>query len=144
LIKEYIKKESAILVPIIQATSDIITQCGHRLAREADPDGQRTVGVLTKMDLIIDDHYSNYGERLHKLATFVKSQGDIFVNEVYVIRSPARSENLEDPDELEKELIRKLKQHKIWNDVPDDRFGLSNLKIKLSELQRKVHEQLLI
>jgi hypothetical protein len=140
LVKEYIKKESAILVPIFQATSDIATQCAYRLAREADPDGQRTVGVLTKMDRIVD--YPNDDEKHHELATLVKGEGEHkLVNGTFVIRNPTGSETLEDPDELEKETIRRLKQHRIWREVPSDRFGLQNLTIKLSDLQRKAHER---
>ncbi|CAB5395671.1 unnamed protein product [Rhizophagus irregularis] len=87
LVKEYIKKESAILVPIFQATSDIATQCAYRLAREADPTGQRTVGVLTKMDRIVD--YPNDDEKHLELSTLVKGQGEHkLVNGTYVIRNP--------------------------------------------------------
>ncbi|RGB38378.1 P-loop containing nucleoside triphosphate hydrolase protein [Rhizophagus diaphanus] len=139
LVNEYIKKESTILVPVFQATSDIATQCACRLARETDPNGQRTVGVLTKIDRIVD-HQSDDEKHL-ELATLVKGQG--LVNGTYVIRNPSsvRSEIHEDPDELEKETIRKLKQHIIWEDVPFDRFGLQNLTMKLSDLQRKEHKR---
>ncbi|CAB4409794.1 unnamed protein product [Rhizophagus irregularis] len=137
LIKEYIKKESAILVPIFQATSDINTQCAHRLAREADPTGQRTVGVLTKMDRIVDVDCPYYDEQLLELATLVKGQGKYkFVNGTYVIRNPTNSEIREDPDELEKETIKALKQIRIWRNVPSDRYGLHNLTIKLYERVR--------
>ncbi|CAB4409795.1 unnamed protein product [Rhizophagus irregularis] len=141
LVKEYIKKETTILVPVFQATSDIATQCAYRLAREADPDGQRTVGVLTKMDRIVD--YPCDDEKHLELATLVKGQGEHqLVNGSYVIRNLSSvSEIHEDPEELEKETIRKLKQHIIWEDVPFDRFGLQNLTMKLSYLQRKAHKR---
>ncbi|CAB4374220.1 unnamed protein product [Rhizophagus irregularis] len=140
LVKEYIKKESAILVPIFQATSDIATQCAYRLAREADPTGQRTVGVLTKMDRIVD--YPNDDDKHLELSTLVKGQGEHkLVNGTYVIRNPTNSEMREDPDELEKATVRALKQNRIWREVPSDRFGLQNLTIKLSDLQRKAHER---
>ncbi|CAB5395674.1 unnamed protein product [Rhizophagus irregularis] len=59
-------------MPVFQATSGIDTQCAYRLAREADPTGQRTVGVLTKMDRIVD--YPNDDEKHLELATLVKTQ----------------------------------------------------------------------
>ena len=141
--KEYIRKESAILVPIFQATSDIATQCAYRLAREADPSGQRTVGVLTKMDRIID-YYPDDIEKHHELSTLVKGQGEHkLVNGFYVIinSSSVHLELHEGLDEIEKATIRALKQHRIWKDVPSDRFGLQNLTIKLIDL---VHERSLI
>ncbi|CAB4480229.1 hypothetical protein RhiirA1_498964 [Rhizophagus irregularis] len=135
LVKEYIKKESAILVPIFQVTSDLHIQCAYRLARKADPTGQRTVGVLTKMDRIVD--YPNDDEKHLELATLVKGQGEHkLVNGTYVIINPTNSEIREDPDELEKETIKALKQISIWRDVPSDRYGLHNLTIKLYERVR--------
>ncbi|RGB38374.1 P-loop containing nucleoside triphosphate hydrolase protein [Rhizophagus diaphanus] len=137
LIKDYIKKESAILVPIFPATSDINTQCAHRLVREADPTGQRTVAVLTKMDRIVDVDYPCDDEKHLELATLVKGQGEHqLVNGTYVIRNPTNSEIHEDPDELEIETIKALKQIRIWKDVPSDRYGLHNLTIKLYERVR--------
>ncbi|CAB4480226.1 P-loop containing nucleoside triphosphate hydrolase protein [Rhizophagus irregularis] len=143
LIKEYTKKETTILMPVFQATSGIDTQCAYRLAREADPTGQRTVGVLTKMDRIVD--YPNDDEKHLELATLVKGQGEHkLVNGTYVIRNPTNSENYVDPDELEKETIRALKQLRIWRDIPHDRYGLQFLTIKLSELHRNLRERSLI
>ncbi|CAB4409799.1 unnamed protein product [Rhizophagus irregularis] len=125
------------------ATSGIDTQCAYRLAREADPTGQRTVGVLTKMDRIVD--YPNDDEKHLELATIVKGQGEHkLVNGTYVIRNPTNSENYVDPDELEKETIRALKQLRIWRDIPHDRYGLQFLTIKLSELHRNLRERSLI
>jgi hypothetical protein len=142
LVKEYINKDFAILVPIFQATSDIATQCAWRLAREADPTGQHTVGVLTKIDRIID---YNDDEKHEELATLVKGKGEHkIVNGTYVIRNPSggRSDYEVSPDELEQTTIKELKkQHKIWREVQPDRFGLKNLTTKLSVLQRKAHEQ---
>ncbi|RGB38377.1 hypothetical protein C1646_755803 [Rhizophagus diaphanus] len=96
LIKEYTKKETIILMPVFQATSGIDTQCVYRLAREADP--------------VHDD------EKYLELATLVKGQGQ-GEHGTYVIRNPTNSENYLDPDELEKETIRALKQLRIWRDI---------------------------
>jgi hypothetical protein len=139
LVKEYIKKETTILVPVFQATSDIATQCAYRLAREADPDGQRTVGVLTKMDRIVD-HPSD-DEKHYELSFLVKGGEQQLANGACVIRNPSGIEIHEDPDELENETIRALKQHIIWRDVPSDRFGLQNLAMTLNDLQRNAHER---
>ncbi|CAJ0769461.1 12427_t:CDS:2, partial [Entrophospora sp. SA101] len=71
LVKEYINKDTTILLPIFQATADIATQSAWKLAKEADPSGKRTVGVLTKIDQISDD------EIKHKaLANFVEGKGE--------------------------------------------------------------------
>ncbi|CAI2166175.1 6986_t:CDS:2 [Funneliformis geosporum] len=140
LVKEYIKRDSAILVPIFQATSDIATQCAWRLAREADPNGLRTVGALTKIDRIID--YPNDDEKHLELANLVKGKGDHqIVNGVYVIRNRSSVEPDDADDTLENDTIRELKKHKTWKDVPINRFGLQYLVMKLSELQGQAHKR---
>ncbi|GBB98743.1 hypothetical protein RclHR1_03300023 [Rhizophagus clarus] len=94
------------------------------------------------MDCFVD--YPSDGEKHLELATFVKGQGEHnLVNGYYVIRNPSgvRSEILEDPEELEKTTIRALIQHRVWRDVPSNRFCLQNLTINLSELQREAQER---
>ncbi|GBB98741.1 hypothetical protein RclHR1_03300021 [Rhizophagus clarus] len=132
LAKEYIIKETSILMPVFQATVDIDTQCAYRLAQEVDPNGQRTVGVLTKMDRVIEYHSEEELKHL-ELATLVK-------NRVYVIRNPSGGRS-EDPNELEKATVEALKRNKTWSVVPSDRFGLQNLIIRLGEIHQRVRFQ---
>ncbi|CAI2173238.1 12815_t:CDS:2 [Funneliformis geosporum] len=140
LVEEYIRRESAILVPIFAATSDIATQCAWRLACKADPDGMRTVGALTKIDRIID--YTNDEEKQLELANLVKGKGEHqIVNGVYVIRNRSSVEPEGSDDSLENEIIKELKKHRTWKDVPINRFGLPNLVMKLSELQGEAHKR---
>lgn len=48
-------QENTIIVQCLQADEDVETQAIRQMAREADPDGKRTVGVLTKPDKIETD-----------------------------------------------------------------------------------------
>ncbi|CAJ0857356.1 4199_t:CDS:2 [Entrophospora sp. SA101] len=133
LVKEYINKDTTILLPIFQATADIATQSAWKLAKEADPSGKRTVGVLTKIDQISDD------EIKHKaLANFVEGKGEHqLVNGVYVVRNPASSkENFEDHESIEKNALSHLMLNKSWRNVPSNRLGLKHLIDKLSDLQK--------
>ncbi|XP_078089127.1 interferon-induced GTP-binding protein Mx3-like isoform X2 [Mustelus asterias] len=52
LIKSYIGKEETIILVVISCNIDIATTEALQMAQEADPKGQRTLGVLTKPDLI--------------------------------------------------------------------------------------------
>lgn len=51
LVKKYVEKPSSIILAISAANSDLATSDALALAREVDPQGLRTVGVLTKFDL---------------------------------------------------------------------------------------------
>ncbi|XP_067897304.1 interferon-induced GTP-binding protein Mx3-like [Heterodontus francisci] len=52
LIKSYIRKEEVIILVVISCNVDIATTEALKMAQEVDPNGERTLGVLTKPDLI--------------------------------------------------------------------------------------------
>jgi len=45
----YIKDERTIILCVIPANADISTSDGLDMARKVDPDGKRTIGVITKV-----------------------------------------------------------------------------------------------
>ncbi|KAI5799219.1 Dynamin central region-domain-containing protein [Peziza echinospora] len=47
-----IQKPNSIILAVTPANSDLANSDGLKLAREVDPEGQRTIGVLTKIDLM--------------------------------------------------------------------------------------------
>ncbi|KAL4867102.1 hypothetical protein BDV12DRAFT_186969 [Aspergillus spectabilis] len=52
MILKYISKPNAIVLAVTAANQDLANSDGLKLAREVDPEGQRTIGVLTKVDLM--------------------------------------------------------------------------------------------
>ncbi|XP_075053378.1 interferon-induced GTP-binding protein Mx3-like [Mixophyes fleayi] len=52
LIKKYIEKQETICLVVVPCNVDIATTEALEMAREVDPSGERTVGILTKPDLI--------------------------------------------------------------------------------------------
>ncbi|PAA94353.1 hypothetical protein BOX15_Mlig014920g1 [Macrostomum lignano] len=52
IIKEYIRREETIILVVIPLTSDTATMEALQLAKDADPYGMRTIGVLTFPDLV--------------------------------------------------------------------------------------------
>ncbi|KAJ3092018.1 vacuolar protein sorting-associated protein 1 [Quaeritorhiza haematococci] len=52
MILKYITKNNAIILAVTAANTDLANSDGLKLAREVDPDGVRTIGVLTKVDLM--------------------------------------------------------------------------------------------
>lgn len=57
LISEYIAKPNSIVLAVSPANVDIVNSEALKLARHVDPMGRRTIGVLTKVDLM--DHGTN-------------------------------------------------------------------------------------
>ncbi|ORY92150.1 Dynamin central region-domain-containing protein [Syncephalastrum racemosum] len=52
MLLKYITKPNAIILAVTAANTDLANSDGLKLAREVDPEGLRTIGVLTKVDLM--------------------------------------------------------------------------------------------
>jgi dynamin 1-like protein len=52
MLMKYISKPSCIILAVTAANVDLANSDGLKLAREVDPEGTRTIGVLTKVDLM--------------------------------------------------------------------------------------------
>ncbi|RMZ77826.1 hypothetical protein DV737_g4124, partial [Chaetothyriales sp. CBS 132003] len=57
LISEYIAKPNSIILAVSPANVDLVNSEALKLARHVDPMGKRTIGILTKLDLM--DHGTN-------------------------------------------------------------------------------------
>ncbi|KAK6498777.1 vacuolar protein sorting-associated protein 1 [Arthrobotrys musiformis] len=54
MVLKQISKPNAIILAVTAANTDLANSDGLKLAREVDPEGQRTIGVLTKIDIMDD------------------------------------------------------------------------------------------
>ncbi|KAJ3936011.1 MAG: P-loop containing nucleoside triphosphate hydrolase protein [Lentinula lateritia] len=86
LVESYIKKPSCIILLTVSCETDPQNQGALQLAREYDPEGLRTVGVLTKPDRISAGDEEDW-------VRFVKNEGDYkLLNNWFCVRQPNSSE----------------------------------------------------
>jgi dynamin 1-like protein len=52
MLLKYISKPASIVLAVTAANQDLANSDGLKLARDVDPEGTRTIGVLTKVDLM--------------------------------------------------------------------------------------------
>ena len=52
MIEEFIYQENTIILAVSPANNDLANSDALKLARNADPQGHRTLGVITKLDLM--------------------------------------------------------------------------------------------
>lgn len=57
LILEYVSKPNSIILAVTPANQDLVNSEALKLARQVDPQGKRTIGILSKLDLM--DHGTN-------------------------------------------------------------------------------------
>ncbi|KAK8061923.1 Interferon-induced GTP-binding protein Mx [Apiospora phragmitis] len=128
MVKRYISRSRAIILAVVQAGNDIANQSIVELAHKYDPQGQRTVGIITKTDLI------NKGTE-GRLAELAMNQGNIKLElGFFLLKNPT-------PAELEAGITteQRLRQETeffaspIWNSQKLDmnRVGVANLRLFL-------------
>lgn len=87
LISEYIAKPNSIILAVSPANVDLVNSESLKLARQVDPQGKRTIGILTKLDLmdqgtnaldILSGHV--YPLKLGFIGVVNRSQHDIQAN----------------------------------------------------------------
>ena len=52
MILQFIKKDTCLILAVTSANQDLATSDALKLAKEVDPEGIRTIGVITKLDLM--------------------------------------------------------------------------------------------
>ncbi|EGO00516.1 hypothetical protein SERLA73DRAFT_71538 [Serpula lacrymans var. lacrymans S7.3] len=85
LVSSYIEKPSCVILSTVACETDFEIQGAHDLAKKLDPQGTRTVGVLTKPDRIPP------GEE-YRWMEFIKDERERLINGWYCVKQPdARS-----------------------------------------------------
>jgi hypothetical protein len=86
MVTAYLQSSRTIVLAVVQASNDVATQKIIRLARQYDPEGQRTVGIITKPDLI------NVGSE-SRIARTAKNQDTIKLKlGFFLVKNPTPTE----------------------------------------------------
>lgn len=126
MVLDYMGNPRSIMLTVVPANVDIATQEIIELARELDPDGQRTIGVLTKPDLVDDGAEKKVLDLLH-------GEDLILKHGWFLVRNLGQRELREggvNRNAAEDEFGRK----KPWDTVSPDRYGINSLRLCLQEV----------
>lgn len=55
LVRKYTQQKDTIIVAVSPATADIATSAALKVARQVDPQGERTIGIFTKTDMLTSE-----------------------------------------------------------------------------------------
>jgi hypothetical protein len=127
MVHRYMANPRSIMLTVVPANVDIATQEILTLAEEVDEEGIRTLGVLTKPDLV-----DSGAER--PVIDLVKGVRHKLELGWYILRNPGQKD-IEDPSTdrgaIEKSFFR---DRAPWNTLDKDRVGVKALQMRLQEI----------
>jgi GTPase SAR1 family protein len=129
LVKSYMENKRSIILAVVSAKSDLVMQVITKLARETDPEGQRTLGIITKPDTL---HAGSDSEALFvKLA---KNENIRFKLGWHVLKNrdyDTKDTTSEERDAAEREFF----QSRVWSSaLPSNQLGIETLRPRLSRV----------
>lgn len=136
MVKRYIKDSRTIILAVLPSNVDVATQEILTLAEEADPAGDRTLGILTKADLL--------KERSAGVAVVSLVEGNKKPLKLgyHVVTNRGGDDIGEEDDasaaQREREAI--FLEHP-WENLPRDRVGVNSLRERLEDLLGEITDR---
>ncbi|CAF2246467.1 unnamed protein product [Rotaria magnacalcarata] len=127
LINKYISQKGCVILCVFPANLDIAVVEAISLARDVDPSGERTIGVITKSDLATNPKMLVQQLLLHRDGATHLKLGFVAVRN----RSTDEKISLEDAREREKEFFR---EHPAASAVDENCLGVDALTNRLATL----------
>ncbi|KAK4690543.1 hypothetical protein P7C71_g6269, partial [Lecanoromycetidae sp. Uapishka_2] len=127
MVDGYMKNPRSVILTVIPANVDVATQEILEMAKECDLKGQRTLGVLTKPDLV------DRGAE-HRVIDLVEGRGHKLTLGWSVVRNPGQSQMADTSvsrHEAEEEFF---KNKEPWKQLNKDRVSIKALTSKLREI----------
>ncbi|RJE20074.1 DYNc [Aspergillus sclerotialis] len=124
----YMQNPRSIMLTVIPANVDIATQEILEMARELDPEGNRTLGVLTKPDLV------DKGAEVKVMELVDGNKSDLTLG-WSIVRNPGQQQLLESNTDRDNAEARFFRDESPWNSLDKDKVGIRALRTRLQEIQ---------
>jgi GTP-binding protein EngB required for normal cell division len=127
MVRRYMENPRSIMLTVVPANVDIATQEILTMAEEVDEEGLRTLGVLTKPDLVD----SGAEKQVIDLVKGVRHKLELGW---YILKNPGQKEmenSSTNRNALEKRFFR---DRAPWNTLDKDRVGVEALQMRLQEI----------
>ncbi|EFQ35511.1 dynamin family protein [Colletotrichum graminicola] len=135
MVKRYIKDSRTIVLAVLPSNVDVATQEILTLAEEVDPAGDRTLGILTKADLVT--------EQTARLAVVNLAEGKRKPLKLgyHVITNRGGDDHGEEDTFAALQEREAIFQERPWDSLPKDRIGISSLRERLEELLGEITDR---
>lgn len=130
MVENYMKNPRTVMLTVVPANVDLATQEILEMAKDVDPSYQRTIGVMTKPDLV------DRGAE-QKVVEVIKGKGADKTLDWSVVRNLGQQDlnkRSVDRAETERQFFRSTAP---WNTLPKERRGIEFLRKRLEEVLTK-------
>jgi hypothetical protein len=127
MVQGYMENPRSVILAVIPANVDIATQEILEMAEEVDPDGQRTLGVLTKPDLV------DKGAE-HAAMDLIEGRRHQLALGWHLVRNLGQQESSDpgiDRHALERSFFMRQSP---YNNLDKEKVGIPALKVRLQEI----------
>jgi hypothetical protein len=140
LVEDHFKQENSIILTVVSAENPIDSQGILTFSRKFDPDGARSMGVITKPDLLSRPDKARMLPSILELAEN-RTQAFRFKRPWHIVRclNDDERQNGKDRDSLEHDL---LAGHP-WDQFPRSQRGVPALRLRLGEYLQEHIDQVL-
>lgn len=125
MVKNYIRDDQTIILAVLPCNIDITTQGILDLAEEYDPSGQRTLGVLTKPDLV-QERSAQSG-----VCNLINGKKQPLKLGYHLVRSRGGDDDRKAVSDVERDIMFR---EEPWCHLPSDRLGVIALRQRLQHL----------
>lgn len=128
VVQSYMKEPRSIILAVVSAKNDFANQIVLKLARDADPSGKRTLGIITKPDTLVAGSESET-----MFVSLAKNQDVEFRLGWHVLKNMDMDKGqwtLPQRDLEEQEFF----SQGIWEDLPRSLVGIDTLRTRLSKV----------
>jgi hypothetical protein len=138
IVKRYIKDKRTIILTVLPYNVDVATQEILTIAKEVNPTGDRTLGILTKVDLFIEKSAKA------SVVSLVAGHRAPLRLGYHVVTNRGGDDYDEEDDNIAHHSQRKREAMFLehpWRTLPDDRVGIDTLRERLSDLLGEITDR---
>ncbi|KAI1114052.1 P-loop containing nucleoside triphosphate hydrolase protein [Nemania sp. NC0429] len=130
VVQTYMKQPRSIILAVVSAKNDFANQIVLKLARSTDPEGKRTMGVITKPDILVP------GSGTEAMFVSLAENKEVEFNLGWHVLKNLDSETMDGSSLLHRrnEEEEAFFAEGVWSKLPPSILGVKKLRIKLSEV----------
>lgn len=130
VVQTYMKQPRSIILAVVSAKNDFANQIVLKLARYSDPDGKRTLGVITKPDTLVE------GSDTEKMYVSLAENKEVEFNLGWHVLRNLDSEKIDGSSLLHRrnEEEEAFFSEGVWSRLPSSMLGVKELRTRLNEV----------